>query len=510
VDGLVGFYFDFGVCFLYFTDRQGRIGRIGRFKERVIMQIAFKGSNRKPKVVVAGASGFIGRALGPALSERFRVVGLSRLTQEAAAGYDEFVNVDLFYRPSVEQALRGAEMAVYLVHSMMPSAHLVQGGFQDLDLLCADNFARAAAKAGVKHIVYVGGLLPRSREVSKHVESRLEVEAALGSTGVPVTTLRAGMIIGPGGSLYEMLARLVRRIPVMICPSWTRTKMQPVSLKDVVSAISTVIEERPVGRRVFDVGGPERISYRQLMRKVADSWGLRRIMVPVPFLTPGLSRLWVSLTTGAPKALAAPLIESLAHDMLARKGSGHQLLGLNPEGIDKMLVDAARASTTQPVVPNAFQPPRDTKHRSRVCTVQRIRLPLGRNASWTAHMYFSWLPRAMYGLVRVEEGGGQLKRLVFVPTGHLLLELTASPEESSSDCHVFRVSGGSLVKNPNVGRLEFRQLSDARTLLVSVLDFEPVLPPWLYRFTQGLVHASTMKQFAGFMSKSGMLGRVQI
>tara|TARA_B100000579_G_scaffold411562_1_gene402476 strand:+ start:758 stop:1135 length:378 start_codon:yes stop_codon:yes gene_type:complete len=125
-------------------------------------------------------------------------------------------------------------------------------------------------------------------------------------------------------------------------------------------------------------------------------------------------------------------------------------------------------------------------------------------------MYFSWLPRAMYGLVRVEEGGGQLKRLVFVPTGQVLLELTASPEESSSDCHVFRVSGGILVKNPNVGRLEFRQLSDARTLLVSVLDFEPVLPPWLYRFTQGLVHASTMKQFAGYMSKGGMLGRVQI
>jgi len=170
----------------------------------------------RPKVVIAGASGFVGQALAPELAESFHVIGLSRSVRTPGGGFDEYRSCDLFSLKEAEQALQGAEYAVYLVHNMMPSTRFTQGDFADLDVVCADNFARAAAAAGVKQIVFLGGLIPERAELSKHLQSRSEVEKVLAGHVVPVTTLRAGLILGGRGSSFQIMARLVERLPVMV------------------------------------------------------------------------------------------------------------------------------------------------------------------------------------------------------------------------------------------------------------------------------------------------------
>ena len=200
----------------------------------------------RDSLVIAGATGFVGQAVARKLAsraERLDLVGLTRGRREAVGDWDRLVSCDLFSLKDVERALVGARFALYLVHSMLPSARLVQGRFSDLDLICADNFGRAAAKAGVEQIVYLGGLIPElpAGELSDHLSSRLEVEAALGAHGVPVTTLRAGMVIGPGGSSFEILTRLVRRLPAMVLPKWSERICQAIDLETVAALLDYAV-----------------------------------------------------------------------------------------------------------------------------------------------------------------------------------------------------------------------------------------------------------------------------
>lgn len=451
---------------------------------------------------MAGASGFIGQALGNSLQHDYDLVGLSRSERGAGGGYSEFRRVDLFALRDSEAALKGADFAIYLVHSMMPSARLVQGHFGDLDILCADNFARAAAIAGVKHIVYVGGLLPTTDRLSAHLHSRLEVEHALGDTGIPVTTLRAGMVVGPSGSSYQLLARLVRRLPAMACPGWTRTRMQPVALQDVVSSVKQVLKQEPHESRVFDIGSPDIVTYQELMVQTARSLGLKRFFLPVPLLSPRLSRLWVSLTTGAPKDLVAPLIQSLKHEMIAREDPKYRLEDRAQIGVEKMLLDAAEHQSSSSAVPRAFKKTKGTKNESKVCSVQRMYLPEGRDAQWAARAYFDWLPKAMKGFIKVSENSdGEEILFIFRPTGQTLLGLRRMSSRSTVDRQVLKVTGGLLARESARGRLEFRQVLDERTLIASIHDFIPRLPWWIYRPTQGLFHKWVMRRFGRYLKK---------
>ncbi|MFA6002805.1 MAG: NAD(P)H-binding protein, partial [Elusimicrobiota bacterium] len=232
----------------------------------------------KPIVAVAGATGFVGQALVRTLCADHRVVGLSRNPPQAGTGPDvEWRRCDLFSLMQVEKALEGAQQAVYLVHSMMPSARLTQGNFSDMDLICADNFARAAARAGVRHIVYLGGLIPDASELSQHLRSRLEVEAALGSRGVPVTALRAGIVIGPGGSSYKIFKTLVEKVPLLLCPAWADSLTQPVALPDVLELLRYCLAHPARVSCSHDIGSPDVMSYRQLLERTAAILGLRRV-----------------------------------------------------------------------------------------------------------------------------------------------------------------------------------------------------------------------------------------
>ncbi len=472
-------------------------------------------------VAVAGASGYVGRALGPTLARRFDLVGLSRSPRSASSGYAEWRATDLFSLGDAERALEGVDRAVYLVHSMLPTERLAQGRFEDFDLICADNFARAATRAGVKQIVYLGGLAPSVDEsaLSRHLGSRLETERALAAHGVPVVTLRAGLVIGRGGSSFEMMVRLVRRLPIMACPAWTQTRTQPVALDDVVSVIDACLNDGAVAAGVYDIGCPEALTYREMMQQTAAMNGLRRSMIDVPFLTTGLSRLWVSLVTGAPRELVGPLIESLVHPMVARDLSLQWALGLEPTPLREAMQRALAPEGEGPAQARSDRSagPATSVHQlstrrdvgrapsgSRVRSVQRLALPPGRDAQWVAAEYIRWVPRRMRPLLRVVTVGDSTRFYLF-GLGAPMLVLTAQTERVTADRQVLRVSGGLLADTsapaPPWPRLEFRVVNDSRHVLSAVHDFVPRLPWPIYVMTQAIVHLWVMHSFGRHLAR---------
>lgn len=463
------------------------------------------------RIAVAGASGFVGHALLRALAPAREVIALTRsVGRQSPAPGVEWRACDLFDLQDAERALAGAEVAVYLVHSMMPPARLTQARFDDLDLICADNFARAAAASGVRHIVYLGGLLPATREpLSRHLESHLEVERTLGSHGVPVTTLRAGLIIGAGGSSYEMMARLVGRLPFMLGPRWTRSRSQPIDLSDVITLLEHAIARPELAGRAYDIAGPDVVSYADLLRMTGAAQGKRTRVITLPIRTVKLSLLWISAITGASQALVRPLVESLRHDMVATDGLVLQAtVGLQARPLraalaravaEQAALDRARSSTRRP-----GRRPRRRPRDNRVCSVQRLRTAPGRDASWVADEYVRWLPRCLAPLLRVSvQDEARVCRFFLWPVPAPLLELTVADDRTAPDLRLFYVSGGLLARTTAGARarLEFRQVLDEGLVLAAVLDFVPRLPWLLYKGSQALVHLFIMRAFGRHLAR---------
>lgn len=454
---------------------------------------------RRPKVVIAGASGFVGQALAPVLAESHYVIGLSRSVRTPGGGFDEYRSCDLFSLKEAQQALQGAEYAVYLVHNMMPSTRLTQGDFADLDVVCADNFARAAAAAGVKQIIFLGGLLPNGTSLSKHLRSRLEVEKALAGHVVPLTVLRAGLILGGRGSSFQIMARLVQRLPVMVCPRWTHTRTQPIALQDVVRLLGGVIGREEHYDRVYDIGAPDVVTYKQMMAMTAEALGKRRWFVPSRFMSPGLSRLWVTLITGAPRSLVGPLVQSLRHEMVIGDDGLADKLGITRTPIRSAIQQAV--IETDGSAPHAFRGTR-SKERS-VRSVQRMQLPTGWNARKATREYLRWLPRFLRAAIRVEVQSPDVFRFVVPGLRSPLLELTWAPGRSGADRQLFYVTGGLLSRGPGKPRFELRQVLGGRTLLTVVHDYEPRLPWLVYILSQAIFHRWLMERFGKHLRSRG-------
>jgi len=452
-------------------------------------------------IVIAGATGFVGHAVAERLAQRLEVTGLTRGRREARGAWTKLVTCDLFSLKDVETAFAGARYVAYLVHSMLPSARLVQGSFADLDLICADNVGRAAAKLGVEQIVYLGGLIPDDdAALSDHLRSRREVELALGAHGVNVTTLRAGIVIGPHGSSFEMMTRLVKRLPAMILPSWTERRCQPVDLGTVAAAVDHVTGRRSAYGQTYDLGGPDVLRYRDMLAIVADELGVHRPTLHVPFVSPRISRLWVSTITGAPRSLVKPLVESLRHDMVCRDRRLQDEAELPGLAFREAVRAAIAAESGNAKTPQAYAPaPRAPL--TGVRSVQRIALPPTRDAEWAAHEYMRWLPHGAWPMRVAVDGDHHLTRFFLRPFKAALLELEFAGDRSASDRQLFYVTGGSLARSKTRGRLEFRVTPDGAHLLTAIHDFLPTLPWWLYRASQALVHRYVMWRFGRHLAR---------
>ena len=274
-------------------------------------------------IAVTGATGYIGGRLVPRLLDSgypvrclVRSPGKLQDREWAADPRAEIRQVGLEDAEAVAAALTGCHAAFYLVHSMVSSG----AAYAEHDRELALTFAQAARRAGVERIIYLGGLGETGPGLSSHLASRREVEQALGSTGVPVTVLRAAMIIGSGSASFEILRYLVERLPVMITPKWVSTLCQPIAVRNVVGYLVGTLAVPETAGGVFDIGGPDVMCYRDILRLVAKELGLRhRWIIPVPVLTPRLSSYWIHLVTPLSASIAKPLAEGLRNPVVCRE-----------------------------------------------------------------------------------------------------------------------------------------------------------------------------------------------
>ena len=262
-------------------------------------------------VTVTGASGFVGSHLCRALVEAGHTVRAMTRHPDDYDGAGEPVHGDVSDADSLRGALEGADAAYYLVHS------LDREDFEDADAQAATDFSKAAAAAGVRRIVYLGGLGREDQALSAHLRSRREVEHLLGGDGVPVTVLRAAIVVGHGGISWEITRQLVDHLPAMVVPHWTTTRTQPIALRDAVAYLVGVLEPAEAEGRVFEIGGPDVLTYAQMMQRASMVVKHRPLpMLAVPLLTPRLSSYWLTFVTDVDLETARNLIDSMSNEVV--------------------------------------------------------------------------------------------------------------------------------------------------------------------------------------------------
>jgi uncharacterized protein YbjT (DUF2867 family) len=291
-----------------------------------------EGESRSINVLVTGASGFIGRRLVKRLLDFRGTINLhircmTRDTNSLSGSFQEekdnleFIKADVQNYGELVKALVGIDVAFYLIHSMEGSSKEWKK-FAQRDRTAAENFARAVNEAGVTRIIYLGGLTHApQQELSEHMRSRKEVGEILKKSNADVTIFRAAVILGQGGGSFQMLLYLVERLPLMVCPKWVLTKCQPIAVDDVVEYLARSIETNETMSKTFDIGGPEILTYLDMMRRYSKFLKKSTRIIIIPFLTPRLSSYWIDLITPVKASLARPLIDSLRHDAIVKDNS---------------------------------------------------------------------------------------------------------------------------------------------------------------------------------------------
>lgn len=466
--------------------------------------------DRRPTVALAGASGFVGSSLREHLRADYDLIALTRSTTLASTSAcdkaERWIRCDLFSLREVTDALKGADYAIYLVHSMLPSSRLNQSNFEDLDLLLADNFACAAAASGVKRLIYLGGLQPEaSGERSEHLRSRDEVEQTLRSYPTPVTVLRAGMIVGPGGSSLRMLVNLVRRLPVMLLPRWLHSRTYFIAIGDVVRAFEMTLKDPSLAQGSYDIGYPEPLTYGEMIQRCAAVLGRRRIFIPIPLRSTSISKLWIQLFSGSPRSLTGPLVDSLKHDLDLRPNPLQEKISSRAEGFE----DGLKRSIDDngQVLPNQRERTQKQDNKlirvaRRVRSVQRVYLPQAQSSAECAEIYFEWLGRFFKGLIRVDMLG-DVRNIRLFGFKFSLLSLRRSDELSNARLDSYYIVGGLLADAhaKERGRFEFRQVLGGKVLLTAIHGYRPRLPWLFYNLTQAVLHLWVMRAFARHMRR---------
>jgi len=282
----------------------------------------------KSRILIAGATGYVGSRLAP----RLQIAGYNvrcvarkpeKLTNRQWTNI-EIVRGDIEDTESLRRAMNGMEIAFYLVHAMSS-----RGDFAQKDIRYAENFARCAKECGIQKIIYLGGLGDADQNLSPHLESRQQVGRVLGSTGIPVTELRASIIIGSGSASFEIIRDLVKKLPVMITPRWVKSLCQPIAISTVLEYLIDVIDIPETNERIFDIGGNEVLSYLEMMRQVAGVMNKKIYVLIVPVLTTRLSAYWLNLVTTVPMSIAFPLVEGLKNDTICQNKYIDQYVKVN-------------------------------------------------------------------------------------------------------------------------------------------------------------------------------------
>ncbi len=288
------------------------------------------------RILITGATGYIGGRLVPRLLEQnYELRCLVREPAHLAAkpwrDQVEIVQADVLKPETLGPALEGVDSAYYLIHSMSSSAR----GFENRDRLAAKNFSQAAKSAGVRHIIYLGGLGKADEKLSKHLRSRQETGAVLAASGVPTTEFRASVIIGSGSIPFEMIRYLTERVPLMVTPNWVDTKTQPIAIRDVLSYLIQAVQQDAEDHRIVEIGGPDILSYRELMLRYAKIRGLKRYVLATSVPFPRLSAYWINLVTPIPLSIAQPLVEGLTSKVIVHNPEPAKNFEVTPISYDR-------------------------------------------------------------------------------------------------------------------------------------------------------------------------------
>ncbi|MCA0386908.1 MAG: SDR family oxidoreductase [Bacteroidetes bacterium] len=284
------------------------------------------------KILLTGVTGYIGKRLLPLLLEQGHEIvccvrDKKRIPTEGI--YSDrrlsYFEVDFLKEISVTPASAGVDAAYYLIHSMTSDIR----NFERLEETSANNFMKLATALGTKRIIYLGGIT-NSSELSKHLASRKKVEEVLGSTSIPLTSIRAGIIVGSGSASFEIIRDLVEKLPVMVTPKWLNTKNQPIAIRNILECLTGVLDHPETGNKSYDVGGPDILTYKQMLLKFAEVRGLRRYIYTVPVMTPRISSYWLYFVTATSYKLAVNLVNSMKIEVIARDNDLIELLGIKP------------------------------------------------------------------------------------------------------------------------------------------------------------------------------------
>lgn len=459
----------------------------------------------KLTVAIAGAGGYIGSWFIEQFKSKYHLVGLSRRKIQSNPYPEvEWRQVELYSITSTVEALKGVDVAIYLVHSMNASARLNQGSFEDTDLLLADNFSRAAEISDVRQIIYLGGLLPDEPEekLSRHLKSRLEVEQTLGSRKSKLTAIRASIIVGPGGSSFDMIKNLVKKLPVLMCPKWTESLTQPISLRDTLEILDACIGNPKVFGKVIEIGSPEIMSYRSMLERTAAVMGKKRLVFSVPVFSLGLSKFWVGLFGDSPPQLVSPLVESLKHTLLVTPELAFKEKNISYQTLEES-ISIALNFDAKPKLPS-FVTKKGVKNTVR--SIQRMENYGKNSALKVANRYNIWLPSYFRFLIngKVSEKGEIGFHLLWGKKP--MLQLTMIPDRSDEGRQLFYITGGWLVKRFDYGWLEFREVLGSRYILSAIHEFVPRLPWFVYVNTQAKLHLWVMNRFKKYLSKKQING----
>lgn len=383
-------------------------------------------SSERPIVLLTGASGYVGgRLLKPLESAGVRLRCIARRPEylrSRVAAETEIVSGDVLDRASLDAALRDVSTAYYLVHSMGSA-----GSFEEKDREGARNFAAAARAAGVRRIIYLGGLGDSSAQLSTHLRSRHEVGNLLRESDVQVIEFRASIIIGSGSLSFEMVRALAERLPVMITPKWVAVKAQPIAISDMIDYLLAALKLEADGNPIYEIGGADVVSYGDILREYSRQRGLHRLMIPVPVLTPRLSSLWLGLVTPLYARVGRQLIDSMIHPTVVRDDSALKVFSIRPRGMRDAIAlalrneDAGYRSTRWSDAMSAAGEPRDRGGvrfgnrlvDSRVMHVdvppERAFAPIRRIGGATGWYYGEWLWQ-LRGFLDLLVGGVGMRR----------------------------------------------------------------------------------------------------
>ncbi|GAB4573385.1 MAG: SDR family oxidoreductase [Anaerolineae bacterium] len=378
------------------------------------------------RVLVTGATGYIGGRLVPRLLEagyqvRVLVRDPARVLGRSWCAHVEVFQGDVFDPNSLTPAMQGVDAAYYLIHSMRGNED-----FHQRDLIAARNFGQAARQCEVKIIIYLGGLGDPDTDLSMHLKSRQQTGEALRESGVPVTEFRAGVIVGSGSISFEMIRYLTERVPIMICPRWVYTRIQPISISDTLQYLVAALQTPECVGKIIEIGGADVMTYGEMMTGYARVRGLRRILLPVPVLTPRLSSYWAHWITPIPSDIARPLIEGLRNETIVRDDTARQVFpDIQPvnyatavsRALEQLQASAIETSWSDALVSSQPQqaPPILTTHEGMIIEQrqQRVSAPpelvfhifsgLGGDRGW---LYFDWAWRLRGVLDRIVGGVG--------------------------------------------------------------------------------------------------------